>query len=97
MDLEKYFLPCIIKVKYGFDCTCCGMQRSVNALLHGDLVGAWDFYPPIYAFLFTALFGLLNLFFRWKKGEMLFWTFVGIDIMLVLLNFFIKLILGITV
>jgi hypothetical protein len=41
-------LRCLIKALTGFDCPFCGTQRSIIALLKGDLVSAIDYNPFIY-------------------------------------------------
>ena len=29
----------------GYECPGCGSQRAIHALLHGDIIKAWDYNP----------------------------------------------------
>ncbi|MDG1262147.1 MAG: DUF2752 domain-containing protein [Flavobacteriales bacterium] len=44
-------LKCSFKSATGFDCPGCGLQRSVLALLEGDLVGAFVYWPTLFPLL----------------------------------------------
>ena len=41
-------LKCLIKALTGYNCPCCGFQRSVLALIRGDFVDAFYYNPFIY-------------------------------------------------
>ena len=84
---------CLIKSNTGVDCPGCGMQRSIVALLRGDLGEAWDMYPPIFPLLVTFLLIIFALTFRkydWR-GKALLYSF-GVSLVFVLVNFVWKLI-----
>ena len=49
--------PCIFHETTGLHCPGCGATRSLNSLLHGDLLSALDFNP-----LFVAILPFLLLF-----------------------------------
>lgn len=38
----------------GCNCPACGMTRAMSRLLHGDIIGAWDFNHMVF-FLFVAM------------------------------------------
>ncbi|WP_246001891.1 DUF2752 domain-containing protein [Mucilaginibacter gracilis] len=47
-------IPCPLKKLTGFDCPGCGFQRSLIALLKGDVINSFYLYPatlPILVFL----------------------------------------------
>jgi len=35
----------------GCNCPACGMTRAMSRLLHGDLIGAWNFNPLVFVVL----------------------------------------------
>jgi len=62
-------LPCLNKKFFGIDCPGCGLQRSVNLLLHGDFLGAFKIYPAIYPMVLLLIFLVSNLFIKFKFGH----------------------------
>ncbi len=60
--MEKYMLPCMFKKMFGVDCIGCGIQRSLNFILHGEFEKAFFMFPAIYTtilfFLSVALFAI---------------------------------------
>jgi len=48
-------LPCMFKKMFGIDCIGCGMQRSINFIIHGEFEKAFHMFPAIYT---TILFCL---------------------------------------
>lgn len=69
--LEKHMLPCGFKAIFGIDCPGCGFQRSVFALLKGDLHSSLSLYPATIPILITALFLLVDVKFRLKQRGMI--------------------------
>ncbi|WP_435622945.1 DUF2752 domain-containing protein [Flagellimonas sp.] len=65
---ERYMLPCLNKELLGVECPGCGMQRSVNLLLHGEFLAAFKMYPAIYPILAVLLFSGLNVFIKIKHA-----------------------------
>ena len=39
-DVGRFFPKCLLKLITGLDCPSCGMQRSLHALINGDVVAA---------------------------------------------------------
>ena len=61
--LQNHLLSCPFKALTGIDCPGCGFQRSLIAILQGDLSKSWALYPPTIPLLllFTTA-GLLYKF-----------------------------------
>jgi len=63
--LQNHLLACPFKVLTGYDCPGCGFQRSVIALLQGNLSESLHYYPAtiplICAVIFTIFRKKLNL------------------------------------
>jgi hypothetical protein len=57
--LQDHLLTCPFKKLTGFDCPGCGFQRSILALLQGDLLKSILLYPatiPIFIIALTGIF-----------------------------------------
>ena len=39
------FPRCPFLMLTGYECPGCGSQRAIHALLHGDIIRAWDYNP----------------------------------------------------
>jgi len=92
ISLEDYMLPCLNKQLLGVDCPGCGMQRSLDLLLHGQFLAAFQMYPAIYTIL--PLFALIigNKIFNLKVDNRLI-TGLGIaTVALILINYIFKFI-----
>ncbi|MBQ4356044.1 MAG: DUF2752 domain-containing protein [Bacteroidales bacterium] len=61
--LSDHMFPCFYQQVLGFHCPFCGLQRSVIALLEGDIGESITLFPPLFPLLLTALFAL---FYWWK-------------------------------
>lgn len=53
-SLSSWMLPCPVKALTGMECPGCGFQRSLWALLQGDIAGSWHAYPALIPFLVTV-------------------------------------------
>ncbi|SOD15059.1 DUF2752 domain-containing protein [Pedobacter xixiisoli] len=69
--LEHHLLACPFKKLTGLDCPGCGLQRSIIALLKGDVVASFKFYPPTLAIISLTIFMLLHLKFDFKNGALI--------------------------
>jgi hypothetical protein len=58
--LHNYLLPCPFKYLTGIDCPGCGFQRSVLALMRGDIHQSFILYPPAIPLILVLLWGLAN-------------------------------------
>jgi len=66
--LNNHMLTCPSKHFFHFDCPGCGLQRSVIALLEGDIVKSFQLYPATIPILFCLFFTALHLVFKFKHG-----------------------------
>ena len=62
-------LPCLNKQLLGLDCPGCGLQRSVDLLLHGEFVAAFQMYPAIYPILILLSFLITSSFVQFKYSR----------------------------
>jgi hypothetical protein len=62
--LQKHLLTCPFKYLTGIDCPGCGFQRSVIALILGDLHKSFTLYPPTIPLLLFFAYGLADSFFK---------------------------------
>jgi len=89
--LEKLMLPCLFKMLFHKECPGCGLQRSVLALLKGDLGGSLHLYWATIPILLLFTFLLLHLRFRFSFGaKVLVWLYCFNGI-LIMCQFFYKL------
>lgn len=76
--MEIPLLPCPAKHFFHIDCPGCGMQRSIIALLKGNLIESLSLYPatiPIFALL---IYTALHLKFNFKQGATIVkWGYTG--------------------
>ncbi len=90
--LENNMLSCPYKKYFGFDCFGCGMQRSILALLKGNLIESFYHYPALIPIIIMILFLITHLIFKFKNGAIwLKYNFMFV-VSLVVINFIIKLI-----
>lgn len=90
--LQDYLLPCPFKYLTGIDCPGCGFQRSVLALLQGNLQQSFTIYPPAIPLLIFFIYGIADGFFKLDnpKGTIKKLTF-GIAGTIVLISYCLKL------
>ena len=53
-------IPCGFKILFGFDCPSCGLQRSANHLINGDIVESFYYFPALLLFLFAFIVLAVN-------------------------------------
>ncbi|WP_368045670.1 DUF2752 domain-containing protein [Mucilaginibacter sp. BT774] len=58
--LQEHLLPCPFKYFTGIDCPGCGFQRSVIALIQGDLHKSFQIYPPAIPLLLFFAYGIMD-------------------------------------
>ena len=66
--LKNNMLTCPSKRFFHFDCPGCGLQRSIIALLEGDLAKSLQLYPATIPIIFCLVFTALHLKFKFKFG-----------------------------
>ena len=88
--LETHLLSCPFKQLTGLDCPGCGLQRSLIALLKGDVVASFNFYPPMLAILALMLFALLHLKFEFKNGAFVIKLLYILATIIIVINYIYK-------
>lgn len=66
--LQRHMLVCPSKKFLHMECPGCGMQRSLLALMRGDLAASWSLYPATVPILLLTGFTLLHLKYRFSMG-----------------------------
>jgi hypothetical protein len=90
--LENNMLSCPYKKYFGLDCLGCGMQRSLLALLKGNVVESFYLYPALIPMFIMLLLLIAHLVFKLKNGAALLkYNFIFV-ISIVVINFVLKLI-----
>ncbi|WP_183564473.1 DUF2752 domain-containing protein [Mucilaginibacter sp. SP1R1] len=90
--LQNHLLRCPFKYLTGIDCPGCGFQRSLIALLQGDIQQSFALYPPTIPLLLFFAYGVADK--RWKLDnskfvvKKAFFIIVG---SMVLINYGIKI------
>jgi hypothetical protein len=83
--LQHHLIPCPFKYLTGIDCPGCGFQRSVLALIQGNLHKSFILYPPAIPLLMFFAYGLADKFFKLDTSKNIIkktlFVFVGAIIM----------------
>lgn len=90
--LEEHMLQCPSKKLFIIDCPGCGLQRSLLALLKGDVLLSWKIYPPGIFVIITLIVLLLHLLFGFKHGALVLKTLFIITISIMTINYIYKII-----
>ncbi|MEO6524731.1 MAG: DUF2752 domain-containing protein [Mucilaginibacter sp.] len=69
--LQNYLIPCPFKKLTGIDCPGCGFQRSVIALLEGNLHQSLALYPAAIPLFITTLFVLFDMKLHFDKAHIM--------------------------
>ncbi|MDQ8005249.1 MAG: DUF2752 domain-containing protein [Pedobacter sp.] len=88
--LETHLLSCPFKQLTGLDCPGCGFQRSVIALLRGDVVNSFKLYPATIPFVGLIVFLLLHLKFDFKNGAFVIKLMYILITTIVIINYIYK-------
>jgi hypothetical protein len=87
--LKAHLLTCPSKHFFHLDCPGCGMQRSMVALLEGDLSQSFQLYPATIPMLFTLLFTGLHLKFNFSHGASIIkWSYISTTSIIVIFYFY---------
>ncbi len=89
--LESHMHSCIFKEHLGIDCPGCGLQRSVVALLKGDLLESIFLYPALLPILGMFIFLAFHLVFRFKKGAAILKILFISNMSIIAIHYIIKL------
>ena len=69
--LQNHLLACPFKKMTGVDCPGCGFQRSVLALVQGDLKSSLHLYPAAIPLMATALYMALDAKYHFDKSDLI--------------------------
>jgi len=89
--LQNHLLACPMKQTFGLDCPGCGLQRSIIALMQGDLIGSFKLYPATIPFLFVITFLIVHLKADFKSGAQIIKIAVGFVAFIILINYIYKI------
>jgi hypothetical protein len=89
--LEIHLLPCGFKSIFGIDCPGCGFQRSVIALLKGNLSESLGLYPATIPLLITCVFLLLKIKYHFDKNEIIKKSLLTTVAIIILVSYSIKI------
>lgn len=85
--LESHMASCYYKKILGVPCPGCGTQRSIIALLRGDIVESIKQNPATLPLLFLIIIVILHLIFNFKSGYKLIISSLVLVCVSLLLNF----------
>ena len=90
--LESNMQPCTYKQSLGFECPGCGFQRSLVALLKGNIWESLLLYPGLVPMILMFSFLILHLIFQFKKGALILKYMFITDVAIILINYMLKII-----
>jgi hypothetical protein len=91
--LEAHMGTCAFREHTGIECPGCGMQRSIIALLKGDLLESFLLFPALLPLLGMFVFLAVHLVFKLKHGALVLQILYITNTALILGDFIYKLIL----
>ena len=91
LNLEDYMLPCLNKHLTGIDCPGCGLQRSVNLLLHGEFIAAFQMYPAIYPILALLAFLVTSSFVKFQRSNQIKMILTLLTVGTVIISYILKM------
>ncbi|MDB5086861.1 MAG: hypothetical protein JWR09_855 [Mucilaginibacter sp.] len=62
--LQNHLIPCPFKYLTGIDCPGCGFQRSVIALIRGDLYKSLALYPATIPLILLSVYLVIDKFLK---------------------------------
>ncbi|WP_313786206.1 DUF2752 domain-containing protein [[Muricauda] lutisoli] len=91
ISLKDYMLPCLNKQLLGLDCPGCGMQRSVDLLIHGEFLAAFQMYPAIYPILVLLVFLITSTFLKFKHSQQIKMVLMFITAGTIIVSYILKM------
>ncbi|HEY9177117.1 MAG TPA: DUF2752 domain-containing protein [Flavipsychrobacter sp.] len=89
--IARNMLTCPSKKVFYLDCPGCGLQRSVLALMNGDVAASWHMYPPTIFILLTLAFLTLHLTFKFSQGAFILKILFIITVAVMAVNYIYKI------
>ncbi|MEC7264320.1 MAG: DUF2752 domain-containing protein [Bacteroidota bacterium] len=91
LSLKDYMLPCLNKQLFGIECPGCGMQRSVDLLLHGEFFAAFKMYPAVYPIILLLLFLSTTFFVKLKYAQQIKMALMLLVAGTIIVNYILKM------
>lgn len=83
--LENHLLSCPFKQLTNIDCPGCGIQRSLLALMKGNLLISFKLYPATIPILALFIFTIVHLKFELKNGAFVIkMLYIGVALIIVI-------------
>lgn len=90
--LQNHLIPCPFKYLTGIDCPGCGFQRSVIALIHGELNKSLSLYPAAIPLILLSIYVAADGYFKLDNPKHMFKkTFFMIVGLLIVGSYFYKI------
>ena len=83
---------CFYKKYFGIECPGCGMQRSFIELLKGNIFESIKLYPALLPIIFTFIFLILHLTFKYKNGALILKISFIFTALLMIIAYIVKLV-----
>lgn len=91
--LEHHLFACFFKSNIGLECPSCGMQRSLIALLKGNIIESLKYHAALIPFIITIMLLIIQLKIKHVNGgKWVMWSFI-ITSTITVLQFIIKLVI----
>lgn len=75
--LEHNLFSCFFKSHFGIECPGCGMQRSLIALLKGNIIESVQYHAALIPFLITIILLIIQLRIKHVDGgKWVMWAFI---------------------
>lgn len=75
--LEHHLFSCFFKSHFGISCPGCGMQRSLIALLKGNLSESFRYHIALIPFIITIILLIIQLRIKHVNGgKWVMWAFI---------------------
>lgn len=76
--LEHHLFSCFFKSHFGLECPGCGVQRSVIALLKGNIIESVQLHAAVIPFILTIMLLVAQLIIKHEKGgKWVMWAFIA--------------------
>lgn len=89
--LKHHLLTCPFKASTGLDCPGCGIQRSVLALMQGDIISSFKLYPATIPIISLLIFAVIHLKFDLKNGAFIIKMLYIAIALIIVINYFYKI------
>lgn len=89
--IKNHLLTCPSKFFFHFDCPGCGLQRSLVALIEGDIFKSFHLYPATIPILFCLFFTAMHILFKFKNGALIIKSVFLFTSLIIIISYFYKI------